>query len=362
MTPYRFGQKIAAGPSFWSDYTHQLNKFYNPWSDAWNEPAKDNLEKGLQYAGRTAMGVGATAGLAAGGIAAAPALSSAGGTALNTARVVGGAASNAARMARPVANTAYKAYQTASTPLTVHGAKLLPQSIQSVAVPAAKATALGMTGMTAYDTYQSAADATSSSAQQLARQAGVNDDAVLKEIGSRARGQMLPMAYRSVAPSWLGGDSSPMGAELRKGLGTIAYHNVGPSMLLPSPSAVNASPMQRTINAVYSNPLGAVTSAVLPARPNAQQMWNNVPTDQQKQIGQNIFSAATSPDTAKSPLANSMSHVFQPAVDYHAKNLSNSIANVTNAFGGNSNFGGFGGSLNSSTFGLNGMPGFAKTP
>lgn len=93
MTPFRFGQKIASQPSFFGDYMHQLNKFYNPWSKAWNEPATDGIEKGLQYAGRAAMGIGAGAGLAAGGLAAAPALASAGNTAMATAGSLGTAAS-----------------------------------------------------------------------------------------------------------------------------------------------------------------------------------------------------------------------------------------------------------------------------
>lgn len=95
MTPYRFGQKIASQPSMLGDYAHQLNKFYNPWSDAWNEPATDNIEKGLQYAGRGAMGLAAAAGLTAGGIAAAPAVTSAVTGAANTANAAIGTAGTA---------------------------------------------------------------------------------------------------------------------------------------------------------------------------------------------------------------------------------------------------------------------------
>lgn len=78
MTPFLFGQKLASQPSFLGDYAHQLNKFYNPWSNAWNEPANDGIEQGLQYAGRGAMGLGAGALAAAGGIAAAPTIAGAG--------------------------------------------------------------------------------------------------------------------------------------------------------------------------------------------------------------------------------------------------------------------------------------------
>lgn len=96
MTPFLFGQKLASQPSFWSDYVHQLNKFYNPWSAAWNEPARDGIEKGLQYVGRGAMGVGAGALAAAGGIAAAPAITSAGASVVPAISNAGNAAIGAA--------------------------------------------------------------------------------------------------------------------------------------------------------------------------------------------------------------------------------------------------------------------------
>jgi hypothetical protein len=106
MTPFRFGQKIAAQPSMFGDYLHQLNKFYNPWSKAWNEPATDGIEKGLQYAGRAAMGIGAGAAAAAGGLAAAPAVASAGNTAMATAGSLGTAAmTQGQRLADTATNT-----------------------------------------------------------------------------------------------------------------------------------------------------------------------------------------------------------------------------------------------------------------
>jgi hypothetical protein len=120
MTPFRFGQKIASQPSMFGDYLHQLNKFYNPWSKAWNEPATDGIEKGLQYAGRAAMGIGAGAAAAAGGLAAAPALASAGNTAMATAGSLGTAAATQGqrlmdtvnRVAPRAVNTAYKTMDT----------------------------------------------------------------------------------------------------------------------------------------------------------------------------------------------------------------------------------------------------------
>lgn len=115
MTPFRFGQKIASQPSMFGDYMHQLNKFYNPWSKAWNEPATDGIEKGLQYAGRAAMGIGAGAAAAAGGLAAAPALASAGNTAMATAGSLGtAAATQGQRLMDTVNRTAPRAVNAVS--------------------------------------------------------------------------------------------------------------------------------------------------------------------------------------------------------------------------------------------------------
>ena len=97
-------------------YGHQLNKFYNPYSKAWNEPAKDNIERGLQYAGRTAMAVGAGAAATAGGIAAAPAIASAAnaGTAAIGSGIaaVGTQAPQIAQRASNMANQAAHTYNT----------------------------------------------------------------------------------------------------------------------------------------------------------------------------------------------------------------------------------------------------------
>lgn len=114
MTPFQFGQKIAAQPTF-GDYAHQLNKFYNPWSKAWHEPATDGIEKGLQYAGRTAMGIGGAAAAAAGGLTAAPALASVGNTATAAAGSFGtAAATHGQRMMDAVNRTAPRAVNAAS--------------------------------------------------------------------------------------------------------------------------------------------------------------------------------------------------------------------------------------------------------
>ena len=165
------------------------DKWYNPWTKNTDPMAKG--ETALMNTGRAAMGVGAAAGTAAAGIAAAPALGS---TLPHVGRGLG---------------QAYKAYSTATTSPATHAAKFLTRSsspfVRSTAVSTANSTGLGLTGVSMYGTYNSAADATAQSAQRLAQQAGVNDQKVLDEVGQRARGQMLPMAYRSLAPGWMGG-------------------------------------------------------------------------------------------------------------------------------------------------------------
>ena len=131
-----------ADPNSWANfakntaqgYGHQLNKFYNPYSKAWNEPATDNIERGLQYAGRTAMGVGAVAAGAAGGIAAAPAIASAAnaGTAAIGSGVaaVGTQAPQIAQRASNMANQAAQGYQTNVAPV-LNKIKYAPQDIAS---------------------------------------------------------------------------------------------------------------------------------------------------------------------------------------------------------------------------------------
>lgn len=176
LTPFQFGYKIASlstkradGPTSWmraglagsgaapapeaapvqgvrpagtgwgefakntaQGYGHQLNKFYNPYSKAWNEPAKDNIERGLQYAGRTAMAVGAGAAATAGGIAAAPALASAANA--GTAAIGSGIAAagtqvgNVANRVGNVANQAAQGYMTNVAPV-LNKIKYAPQDM-----------------------------------------------------------------------------------------------------------------------------------------------------------------------------------------------------------------------------------------
>lgn len=73
--------KWGQPPSFFDTYAHNFNRYYNPWSKAWNEPSTDAVDAALKWTGRGAMGVAAAAGTAAAGLAAAPALGFGGGAA-----------------------------------------------------------------------------------------------------------------------------------------------------------------------------------------------------------------------------------------------------------------------------------------
>lgn len=216
--------------------------------------------------------------------------------------------------------TAFKGYRKATQPLAQHAANALPQAARPFASSLVKSTGAGITGGAAYSAYDDAATATSNAAQNLARTAGVSDQKVLDEVGSRARGQMLPMAYRAMAPAWAGGDNTPLGQELRNDLGTVAKHNIVPALTRPSPVAAQWNPAQRGIMATFGNPVGAFSSAVFAPRPSAQQMWQNVPQQQRTQITNNLMQAATVPGST-GPLAQGMQHIFQPAVQHQQQKL-----------------------------------------
>jgi hypothetical protein len=69
---FEFGQQLfkeSADRTFAGDYAHNFNKFYNPWSRAWQEPSTDLTEFGLKTLGRIAGGAGAVAGAAAPAVA-----------------------------------------------------------------------------------------------------------------------------------------------------------------------------------------------------------------------------------------------------------------------------------------------------
>lgn len=301
---------ISGAPSFMQDYASTLDRWYNPWT---TQTVSHPEEKMLMRAGQGALGLGAAAGLGAASIAAAPA-------------VAGGVARAAASPVGKGLQTAYKAYSTATTAPAMHATKLLPQAAQSYARTAVTGTGLGMTASTLHGAYENAAQATNDSAQNMARQMGVSDQKVLDEVGQRARGQMIPMAYRALAPSWAGGDDTDFGKQIGGDLGTIAQHNISPSMLRPSQSAVNASPGRKLFNGVMGNPISALSSAVVDPRPSAKEMWNNVPQDQQKQMVGNAMQAATTPGNY-SPLAQGMQHIFEPVVQHHQQNVVNAGKN-----------------------------------
>jgi hypothetical protein len=319
----KFDKSQTGGPT-WGQFGHELVQSFNPWNgrnnrngtlayaDKWYNPATTNKdpmtngEHALMRTGQVALGTGAAAGATAAGIAAAP------------------AAAKAFTAAAPRIGQAYRGYKAVTAPLASHAVKALPQAAQPAARLAVRGAGLGMTGHAGYQAYNSAANATSDAAQNVARSTGIQDPKVLSEIGSRARSQMLPIAYKSFAPAWAGGDNTPVAQQIRKDMGTLAYHNISPAMLRPSPAAANQTLPQRALQAVAKNPVNAVSSAVFSPRPSAQQMWNNVPQQQRQQIPQNLMRAAQNAEN--SPLAKNMQHIFEPATQYHQQQLGNTLA------------------------------------
>jgi len=129
MTPFEFGQKIAAHPSLLGGYAHQFNKFYNPWSQAWKEPPKDGIERGLQYAGRAAMGIGGAAAAAAGGIAAAPAIAN---TATTATMATGGLTAASGANGQKFLDMATRAAPTMSRTINRVGPQVMQKAVSGV--------------------------------------------------------------------------------------------------------------------------------------------------------------------------------------------------------------------------------------
>lgn len=71
--------------NFGRAYGDTFNRYYNPTSEAWQQPSKDPIDAGLKWTGRAALGTGAAAGVAAGSLAAAPTVASAANSAYNAA-------------------------------------------------------------------------------------------------------------------------------------------------------------------------------------------------------------------------------------------------------------------------------------
>jgi hypothetical protein len=215
-----------------------------------------------------------------------------------------------------------KGYSAVSTPLSTRIANKLPEQFQPAAKSFLRTTGVGATGAGVYSAYDDAGTAFGDAASNAAAATGIKDQQVLDDVAQRGKAQMLPLAYKAVAPKWLGGDGTQMGRQIANTLGTVAYHNVGPSLLRPSPAAAQAPAGVKAFKAVMGNPLSTVASAVLSPRPDVAQLWRNTPMAAKKQLAQTALSAGFNPDP-NSGIAQGIHNIFQPAVNYHKNRLQN---------------------------------------
>jgi hypothetical protein len=175
-------------------------------------------------------------------------------------------------------------------------------------------TKLTMGGAIAAEGVNSFRDGAGQSARQLAQMAGISDEQTLAEIQSRGREKALPMAWKSVAPSWLGGDGTPMGQEVAREARTIAQHNILPLMFQPSAAAVqNRSVGQSALMSAAYSPVSGLAPYVLPQRPSAAQMWNNVPEAARKSLMAKAYTTSFQPANV-SPLAADLQYIAEPAL------------------------------------------------
>jgi hypothetical protein len=215
-----------------------------------------------------------------------------------------------------------KGYSAVSTPLSTRIANKLPEQFQPAAKSFLRTTGAGTAAAGAYSAYDDAGTAFGDAASNAAAATGIQDQQVLDDVAQRGKAQMLPLAYKAVAPKWLGGDGTQMGRQIANTLGTVAYHNVGPALLRPSPAAAQAPLAAKTFKAVMGNPLSTAASTFLAPRPEAAQLWRNTPTAAKMQLAQTALSAGFNPDP-NSGVAQGIHHIFQPAVNYHKNMLQN---------------------------------------
>lgn len=227
-------------------------------------------------------------------------------------------AAQTARASKTVAKApvkAYNAYNRAATPLTSHLVNRAPAGMpRAIARGAATGAKLTLSAAVGAEGINSFRDGAGQSARRLAQMAGVTDEPTLAEIQRRGREKALPMAWKSVAPSWLGGDATPMGKEVAREARTIAQHNILPLMFQPSAAAVkNRSLARGAIMAAAYSPISGLAPYVLPSRPNALQMWNNVPEATRNSLIAKAYSTSLQPANA-SPLAADMQYIAEPAL------------------------------------------------
>lgn len=222
---------------------------------------------------------------------------------------------NVLAVKKPLAQ-AYRGYKTVHAPISTQLVPRLPAKVRPFARGVVGGTGATWTAAQLAGAYDDAGTQVADTAKNLAAQSGIQDPKTVQEIGERARGQMLPLAYRSIAPSWLGGDTTPTGQALGKHIRSIAAKHVLPTMWRPSQAQVNAPAVQRVADGVLGNPVSAVSSLFIDPRPGAKELWRSVAPEERLRAVNDITTALTR-QSDPSPILNSIRHIVEPAKNYY---------------------------------------------
>lgn len=236
------------------------------------------------------------------------------------------------RMPRPSG----KALLAATASPVQHATRLLPPRFQLPAKRLVTGAGLATTGAGLYSGYNAAGAAAGDVARTAAEAAGVNDPAVLQEVATRGRQQMLPLAYASLAPKWLGGDNTPAGKQLARAVGTVAYHNLGPAIVQPSPAVAARPAWQQALYGLVRSPVATAANLALPPRPSAAELWKNTPAAARHELLKGVATASTAAATLSSG-SKHLAHVFEPAMAYQQRRLQQfgkQVGSALSQFGG----------------------------
>jgi len=217
---------------------------------------------------------------------------------------------------KPLAQT-YRGYKAVRAPITTQLVPRLPAKVRPFARGVVGGTGATWTAAQLYGAYDDAGTQVADTAKNLAMQAGIQDPKTVQEIGDRARGQMLPLAYRAVAPGWLGGDTTPAGQALGKHIRTIAAKHVLPTMWRPSQAQAEAPALKRVAGGVLGNPVSAVSSLFVDPRPGAKELWHSIAPEERLRAAKDIAVTLTR-QSDPGPILNSIRHIVEPAKNYYS--------------------------------------------
>jgi len=193
----------------------------------------------------------------------------------------------------------------------------LPPGPQSVVRNSQRLLQYGTAGAAGYGGYRHVQNIAGDAATHAAGLAGVNDQSTLQEVRARAQRSAFPMLYRSVAPSYLGGDNTPLGRSLASSVGTAARHNMRLKTFMPSKK-------NNTASFFTQHPVMTAAKQILPGRATATELLRNIPSKDQLSAGYNVGRALLDRNTM-SPLARSVQNIFEPAINYKKNQLMSAV-------------------------------------